>query len=65
MVFDDISEAVLYEAWLRDNENISETEDIKSAFHAGFHLSFKRMTYLMRLAGSMSNASDSDNSKKN
>ncbi|MDE5621314.1 MAG: hypothetical protein K2I80_12510 [Ruminococcus sp.] len=58
MIYDDINEAELYAAWLKDNENISETEDIKSAFHAGFHLSFKRITYLMKLVDSMSNTSD-------
>ena len=34
MVFDDIGEAALYAAWLKDNANISDTEDIKRAFHA-------------------------------
>ena len=58
MTFDDINEAALYAAWLKDNANISDTEDIKSAFHAGFYLSFNRMAYLMKLVNTVKNASD-------
>lgn len=60
MEFNDISEAALYMAWLENNENITETEDIKSAFHAGFNLAFKRMEYLMELIITMTNASDAE-----
>lgn len=60
MVFDDIGEAALYAAWLKNNANISDTEDIKSAFHAGFHLSFNRITYLMKLVNTVKNASDTE-----
>lgn len=59
MEFNDISEAALYAAWLKDN-NISETEDIKSAFHAGFYLSFNRIAYLMKLVNTVENASDTE-----
>ena len=59
MIYDDINEAALYATWLKDN-NISETEDIKSAFHAGFNLAFKRMAYLMKLVTMMKNASDTE-----
>lgn len=59
MIYDDINEAALYATWLKDN-NISETEDIKSAFYAGFNLAFKRMAYLIELVTMMKNASDTE-----
>lgn len=62
MIYDDINEATLYAEWLKDNTNISETEDIKSAFYAGFHSAFKRMTYLIKIMN-MLNALDSDTPK--
>lgn len=64
MEFDDISEAALYMAWIENNKNILDTEDVKSAFHAGFHLAFKRMAYLMELISTITNASDTEPNKK-
>lgn len=60
MIYDDINEDALYAEWLKDNTNISETEDIKSAFNAGFRLAFKRMSYLMKLVNMRLNASDTE-----
>ncbi|MDE5772686.1 MAG: hypothetical protein K2I06_13880 [Ruminococcus sp.] len=60
MEFNDISEAALYMAWIENNKNILDTEDIKSAFHAGFNLAFKRMAYLMELVNTVKNASDTE-----
>lgn len=60
MEFDDISEAALYMAWIENNKNILDTEDIKSAFYAGFHLAFKQMTYLMEIISTITNASDTE-----
>lgn len=62
MEFNDISEAALYMVWLENNKNITETEDIKSAFHAEFHLAFKRMMYLMEIVTILT-ASDSGTPK--
>lgn len=60
MAFDDISEAALYMAWIENNKNILDTEDVKSAFHAGFHSAFKRMEYLIKLINTITNEPDQE-----
>lgn len=59
MIYDNINEDAFYAEWLK-NTNISENEEIKSAFYARFHLAFKRMATLMELVNMMDNTSDTE-----
>lgn len=63
MIYDNINKAALYEKWLKDNTNISETEETKNAFYAGYYAAFNRIMDLMRRVDMLTKA-DSSNAKQ-
>ena len=62
-MYDNVDKAVLYAKWLKDNTNISETEETKSAFYAGYYAAFNKMLNLMKRVDMLTKA-DSSNAKQ-